>query len=333
MAIQLQKAKRTLAKIKLSIGGPTGSGKTLSSLLLAFGLIKAEHPEYTDAQCWEKICIIDTENASASLYTNFSVGPYRTGEYYTIPIGPPFDATKYIDAIHAAEQGGMQVIIIDSLTHAWTGEGGALDKQGKIAAKTGNSYTAWRDVTPEHNRLVDAMLQSPCHLIADIRAKMDYIQEKNANNKTVVRSVGMGLQMRDGIEYEFTTSFMLDNEHTASATKDRTGLFDGKYFTITPETGKLIYQWLASGAPEAPKAPAPAPAQPAPAQAAPAEAAAAPGITQEQVHAVVTAYNAAHPERRADTIARVKAITGGTANYLTITDPAILTALYDEFKE
>lgn len=330
--IQLQKAKRSLARIKLAIGGPTGSGKTLSSLLLAYGLIKAEHPEYTDAQCWDKICIIDTENKSASLYTNFSVGSYRTGEYYTIPIDPPFEAAKYIDAIHAAEQGGMAVIIIDSLTHAWTGEGGALDKQGKIAARTGNSYTAWRDVTPEHNRLVDAMLQSPCHVIADIRAKQEYVQEKNSAGKTVVRNVGMGLQMRDGIEYEFTTCFMLDNDHNANATKDRTGLFDGKYFTITPETGRQIYQWLASGEPEPPKAPVPQPAYAAPHADQPVLQSAAGEVTLEMADEAIKRFNAAHPEARQDTIARVKAIAG-KANYLKVEDPNIIKALYEAFKE
>ena len=330
--IQLQKAKRTMAKVKLAIGGPTGSGKTLSSLLLAFGLIKAEHPEYTDDQCWDKICIIDTENKSASLYTNFSVGPYKTGEYYTIPIEPPFEASKYIDAIHAAEQGGMSVIIIDSLTHAWTGEGGALDKQGKIAARTGNSYTAWRDVTPEHNRLVDAMLQSPCHWIADIRAKQEYVQEKNQNGKTVVRNIGMGLQMRDGIEYEFSTCFMLDSDHTASSTKDRTGLFDGKYFTITPETGKQIYAWLSSASPEPAPAPVPVKAAPAPAPA-PAPVTLPTGaITLETVDALIKKYNAAYPELRNETIARIKTIAG-MANYLKVTDPAVIEALYNEFKE
>lgn len=171
-------------------------------------------------------------------------------------MAPPYTPSSFIDAIHMAEEHQMIVIIIDSLTHAWAGEGGSLDKQGKIAARSGNSYTAWREVTPEHNRLVDAMLQSKCHVIADMRAKMDYEQVKGNNGKSQVKAVGMGVQMRDGVEYEFTTFFMLDYEHTANATKDRTGMFDGKYFTITPKTGRAFYKWLNSGA----KVPAPAPA-------------------------------------------------------------------------
>lgn len=219
----------------------------------------------------------------------------------------------------------MHVIIIDSLTHAWTGVGGALDKQSKIAARTGNSYTAWRDVTPEHNRLVDAMLQSPCHVIADIRAKQEYVQEKNEKGKTVVRNVGMGLQMRDGIEYEFTTCFMLDQDHTANATKDRTGLFDGKYFTITPETGKEIYRWLSSGAPEKPAAPAPRKAEPH---------AESDGVTVEMVDALIKSRCAGvTPEEKKQIVAELKEITGGVANYMNITNPDVLKAIYDHFKE
>ena len=218
MAIEFKKAKRSLARLKIGMTGASGSGKTLSSLLMGYGLIKAEHPEYTDAECWDKICIIDTENSSGSLYVDTAVGQWRTGEYNTIVLEPPYEASKYVDAIHVAEQHDMQVIIIDSLTHAWSGEGGALDKQGKIAARTGNSYTAWRDITPEHNRLVDAMLQSKAHVIAAIRAKTDYAQVKDERGKTKVQNVGLAPVFRDGIEYEFTVCFMLDSDHVAEAT-------------------------------------------------------------------------------------------------------------------
>lgn len=259
MALEFKKAKRNQVRIKVGIGGPSGSGKTMSSLLLAYGLVSAEHPDWSAADCWDKIAVIDTENGSGSLYTGTIVGETTIGEYNVVDMAPPYTPSSFIDAIHMAEEHQMIVIIIDSLTHAWAGEGGSLDKQGKIAARSGNSYTAWREVTPEHNRLVDAMLQSRCHVIADMRAKMDYEQVKGNNGKSQVKAVGMGVQMRDGVEYEFTTFFMLDYEHTANATKDRTGMFDGKYFTITPKTGRAFYKWLNSGAKVS--APAPAPAE------------------------------------------------------------------------
>lgn len=329
--IQLQKAKRTQAKVKLAIGGPSGSGKTMSSLLLAYGLVKAAHPEWSDAQCWDKICIVDTENGSASLYVNTGVGQYRTGEYYTIPMEPPYDFESYENSIKAAEDAGMEVIIVDSLSHLWVGEGGALDVQGKVAARTGNSYTAWRDVTPKFNHLMDVILQSRSHIICNLRAKTEYSQEKNASGKTVVKNIGMGFQFRDGAEFDFSTVFMLDQDHVASATKDRTGLFDGKYFTISPETGKEIFRWLASSDspssdPEKHAVPSPVKVQHGTGN--------EHGVTVEMVDQVVKARCAGiTADDKKKVIAELKEITGGTANYMNITDPDVLKAIYEHFKE
>lgn len=336
--MEFKKAKRSQARLKIGVTGASGSGKTLSSLLMAYGLIKAEHPEYSDDQVWDKICIIDTENASGSLYVDTAVGSWKTGEYNTIILEPPYEASKYIDAIHTAENHEMQVIIIDSLTHAWSGEGGALDKQGKIAARTGNSYTAWRDITPEHNRLVDAMLQSNAHVIANIRAKTDYAQVKDERGKTKVQNVGLAPVFRDGIEYEFTVCFMLDSDHVASATKDRTALFDGKYFVISPDTGREMYAWLAGGAkpveskvtPKLEKAKDFAvPAEEIPDVTPTVE------ITVQDVDRVIKAYCAGMTaEEKKNVIApAIRAITGGTANYMAVTDPAILKQIYDKYKE
>lgn len=333
--IQLQVAERAETRIKLSIGGPSGSGKTCSALLLAFGLVKAAHPEYTDDQCWSKICIVDTENGSAKLYSNFNVPNtnYHIGKFFTVSLQPPYEATKFIESVHACEQANMEVVIVDSLSAYWSGEGGALDKQGKIAARTGNSYTAWRDVTPEYNRVIDTILQSSCHVIMCSRAKMEYVQEKNANGKTSVRAVGMGLQTRDGLEYEASLHFMISvPDHIANATKDRTGLFDGKYFTITPETGKQIYAWLSSASPEPAHVPVKEAAAPAPEPQPDPSPHTESAVTLEMADAAIKKYNATYPELRNETIARIKSICG-VANYLKVTDPAVIEALYNEFKE
>jgi len=114
---------------------------------------------------------------------------------------------------------------------------------GHIADKTGNSWSAWRQVTPKHNELVDAMLQSPCHIIATMRSKMEYAQVEE-NGKKQVKKLGMSPIQRDGMEYEFTIFIDLDQQHVATATKDRTTLFDGKYFVPTIETGRTLLAWL-----------------------------------------------------------------------------------------
>lgn len=226
--MQIRRAERKKAKLRLGIAAPSGAGKTYSSLLLAFGL-------------GGKVGLIDTEHGSGDLYADL-------GEYDIIQISAPYTAAKYIEAIHAFEREGYSTIIVDSLSHAWAGEGGLLDKQGKAADKSGNSYTAWRMVTPDHNQLVDAMLQSSCHIIATMRAKTEYVQEKDERTgKNVVRKVGMAPIQRDGMEYEFSVMLDIGMDHTAVATKDRTRLFDGQFFKVSEQTGKDLLEWLETG--------------------------------------------------------------------------------------
>lgn len=93
------------------------------------------------------------------------------GEYLTINLEAPYSAARYLEAIDLAEQAGVEYLVIDSLSHAWTGEGGLLDVQGNVAKRSGNSYTAWREVTPLHNKLVDRILQCPMHVAVTLRTK------------------------------------------------------------------------------------------------------------------------------------------------------------------
>jgi len=220
---QFHKAERKKGKLRLAIAGPAGSGKTYSALLIALGL-------------GGRIAMIDTERGSGELYDHL-------GEYDACTIQPPFEPRKYVETIRAAEDLGYETIIIDSLSHAWVGQGGLLDVHGHIADKTGNSWSAWRQVTPKHNELVDAMLQSKCHIIATMRSKMEYAQVEE-NGKKQVKKLGMSPIQRDGMEYEFTVFIDLDQQHTATTTKDRTTLFDGQYFVPTIETGKTLLAWL-----------------------------------------------------------------------------------------
>ena len=227
MALQIRKAERRKARLRLALMGPTGSGKTMSALRLAFGL-------------GGKVGIIDTENGSADLYAD-------TGEYDVITLEKPYSVANYREAIAAFEDAGYDVIIIDSLSHAWAGSGGLLDRQGQVEKKTGNSFTAWREITPEHNALVEAMLTSPAHIIATMRVKTEYVMEKDQRGKTVPRKVGLQPVQRDGLEYEFTVVMDVDAEHRASASKDRTRLFDGWNDQITERTGKSLLEWLENG--------------------------------------------------------------------------------------
>ena len=225
--MEIRRAERKKAKLRLGIAAPSGAGKTYGALLMAFGM-------------GGKVGLIDTEHGSGDLYAGL-------GEYDIIAIDAPYTVKKYQQAIQAFEEAGYATIIIDSLTHAWAGDGGLLDKQGKLADRGANSFAAWRTITPEHNALVDAMLKSPCHIIATMRAKQDYVLETNDKGRQQPKKVGMAPVQREGMEYEFTVMLDVDMGHIASASKDRTSLFDGQMFKITPDTGKTLMQWLDAG--------------------------------------------------------------------------------------
>jgi len=218
--MQLQKASRKNAKIKMALQGPSGSGKTFGALLLAFGLCND----------WNKIAVIDTENHSSELYAHL-------GDYQVLQMGEPFTPERYIEAIQVCEKSKMEVIIIDSISHEWLN---ILESHSKM---TGNSYTNWSKLTPRHNAFVQYILQSPVHIIGTIRSKQDYIITEK-NGKQVPEKVGMKGVTRDGMDYEFTLVFEIDIKNNAVATKDRTSLFMGKpEFVITPKTGKRILDW------------------------------------------------------------------------------------------
>jgi hypothetical protein len=225
--MEIKKAHRRQAVMKMGLQGPSGSGKTYSSLLLAKGLVGD----------WGKIVVIDSENHSADLYAHL-------GNYSVVNIVPPFSASRYIQAIELCEAAGMEVIIIDSISHEWDGQGGILDVHSNMM---GNSFANWAKVTPLHNAFVNKMLQSPAHIIATIRSKQDYVLSER-NGKMVPEKVGLKGVTRDGMDYEFTIVLDIDVKHNAIASKDRTGLFaDKPQFQISETTGQLVKDWCLGG--------------------------------------------------------------------------------------
>ena len=207
----------------------------MSALLIAYGLCKD----------WSKIGIVDTEGGSGSLYTGVTVNGIVIGEYNIMELAPPYDPQKYIDAIKLAESCGLEVIILDSISHAWAGEGGLLDKQSNIASKTGNSWGAWREITPQHNKFIDAMLHSKIHVLATMRSKQEYVVENNERGGTRIRKMGLAPITRDGMDYEFTIVLDIGQDHKASSTKDRSNLFPhDQFFVPSIDTGEKIRAWL-----------------------------------------------------------------------------------------
>lgn len=225
----LRKATRKKAKIRLGLSAISGGGKTYSSLLIAKGMANGD---------LSKVAIIDTENGSGDLYANL-------GDYNVFTLEAPYEPERYIRAIKECENAGMEVIIIDSITHEWDGKGGILDISNSMA---GNSYTNWAKLTPRHQSFIDAILQSKCHIITTVRRKQDYEMTTNSNGKLVPQKIGLKEVTREGFEYELTVNLELDTKHNASCSKDRTGLFaDKPEFIPSEETGKMLLDWCETG--------------------------------------------------------------------------------------
>lgn len=222
--MELRKSERSKAKIKMALQGSSGSGKTLSALLIAKGLTNGN---------LTKVAVIDTENGSADLYAHI-------GDYNIVRLNS-FTPNDYVEAITLCEQKGMEVIIIDSTSHCWNY---LLEYHSSLP---GNSFTNWQKINPLEKKFIDKILQCDAHIIATMRVKQDYVLS-DKNGKMVPEKVGLKSIQRDGIDFEFTIVFDIDSKHNAVASKDRTQLFDGlPPFPVTEATGKAILDWCNHG--------------------------------------------------------------------------------------
>lgn len=237
-----KKAERKRVYLKIANMGPSGAGKTLGSLLVAKGLGK-------------KICAIDTENGSMSLYSD-------RVQFDVAEMTPPYTTEKYIIALKEAERLGYDVCVVDSISHAWASEGGLLEQKDATA---GNTFAAWGKLTPKQNKFISAITHCQMDVIVTMRSKQDYVLV-DKGGKQVPEKVGMAAVQREGIEYEFTTVFDLSMNHYCQVSKDRTGLFDGQNIMLTEEVGQALARWRDSATGPltvlAPQAPPPAPKPP-----------------------------------------------------------------------
>lgn len=226
--MQLQQTQRNKVKLRLGISGASGFGKTYSALQLAYGMTGD----------WSKIAVIDTENSSASLYSDI-------GNFNVLNLSALFSPERYIKAIDICENSNIEVIIIDSITHEWQGEGGCL----QIHEQLGGRFQDWANVKPRHQKFIDKILQSKCHIITTTRRKTDYSLDVGSNGRSKVVKHGTKEITSEGFEYELSVNFELINEnHLCKVSKDRTNLFSGKpEFIITSELGEQLKAWCNQG--------------------------------------------------------------------------------------
>ena len=225
--MQFTKAERKKSRLRLALCGVSGSGKTMSALMVAKGL-------------GGKTAVIDTENGSASLYSD-------RFDFDVLELEAPYTPERFIEAINAAENAGYDTVVIDSMSHEWVGSGGCLeinDLLGKTKFK-GNSFGAWGETGSRHIKFLEKIVTSKIHIIATVRMKNEHVQDGKTKK---VHTVGMKYERREDFEYEFTSVFNIDRDgHFAISSKDRTGIFSDDPFVITPNTGEQFDEWLNSG--------------------------------------------------------------------------------------
>ncbi len=239
MKFEIRKATKAQSKARVALMGPPGSGKTYSALNIA---------QHIGA----RVIVIDTERGSASKYAD-------EFDFEVIEL-ESFNPKTYIAAIQTAEEAGADVIIIDSLSHAWMGKDGALEMVDRAASRggsqtgtggRGNSFTAWKEVTPLHNELVDTILRSRAHVFVTLRTKTEYVLETNERGKQVPRKVGLGALQREGLEYEMdvVAVFDMDNAMTISKTRCRSLPIGETTRKPGRETAEKLTAWLSDGVP------------------------------------------------------------------------------------
>lgn len=232
---QVRKAARAQLKARVALDGPTGSGKTYTAIEWATAL-----------QGDGRSVVVDTEGGSAEWYSD-------RWNYDVLRWEPPYNPTELAGTI-ADAQYNYAVVVVDSGSHFWEGEGGTLDIVDAAAQRArGNSFAGWKVGTPALRHLVDTILHADCHVIVTMRSKMEYVLTEGKDGKQRPEKIGMAPIMRSGIEYEFTLIGDLDLEHRLTITKSRCSALADEVFQPgrASEAARQFLGWLNDGEPRA----------------------------------------------------------------------------------
>jgi energy-coupling factor transporter ATP-binding protein EcfA2 len=232
-----QPARLEAFKLKLGIAGPSGSGKTTTSLMWATVF----------AGDSGRIAVLDTEHGSSKKCADrFS---FEVHEMYA-----PYKPSKFIKRICDADRLGYDVLIIDSLSHAWAGQGGMLESVDKLAAAKyrGNKWAAWNEGTPIQHELVETLLAADLHIIVTMRSKSEWVVHENGDGRTRPEKIGLAPVQRDGLDYEFDLMFMQDLSHGVSVDKTRCRFIDACLYFPEPDErlARLMLQWANAEEPD-----------------------------------------------------------------------------------
>lgn len=199
--MDFEEATKEAAYARIALTGPAGSGKTYTALMLAFGL-------------GERVAVIDTERGSASKYVG------RNGWRFQTMRPTSFAPLSLVEHLGKAAGAGLDVVVVDSLSHYWMGVDGMLEQVDR-RSKANKFASGWKDVGPEEKRMLDAILAFPGHVVVTLRVKTEYVLETSDNGKQVPRRVGLKPVQRDGIEHEFDLVGDLDLSNNLTVSKSR----------------------------------------------------------------------------------------------------------------
>lgn len=247
--INIRKAKREGARIVLALAGISGGGKTYTALQVAYGLTGGDA---------SKIGLLDTENRRGSLYADtIKNSEGQVQEFWIGDLDAPFSPQRYINAIHEFQAAGIEVLVVDSITHEWEGTGGC-EEIATIDPVTGNTrkQAAWNKAKAEHKRFMNALLQSDMHVIVCVRAREKVEMFKNAQGKTEYRALGVLPVQEKNFMFEMTASMMLwdsgRQRQVMKAPKELEAIFgecgpDFHAGYLGPKHGFTMRKWIMGG--------------------------------------------------------------------------------------
>jgi len=236
--IQIREARRAGARMVIGLSGISGSGKTHTALLLAYGLANYRA---------NKVGLLDAENRRGSLYSDILRND--AGEIQRFLVGdlePPFSPQRYIDAILQFQAAGVEVLVIDSASHEWEGTGGCEE----IAHAANPRLPDWATAKREHKRFMNALLQSNMHIIACLRAR-EKVKIHRVNGKTEIEQLGVLPICEKNFMFELTASLMMWNEglsqQVVKCPAELQPILGRGEGYITAADGKALRDWIDSG--------------------------------------------------------------------------------------
>lgn len=235
MSFNVKRAVRERVWTKTALMGPSGSGKTYSALRLSKGML--EKLKELKQEQNDKVLMINTEASRGLYYAN-------EFEYDIVNLAAPYKPELYIEAIEYAVEKEYPILILDSTSHEWMGEGGVLE----LVEKAGGFPSGWKTMTPRHRKFIEKVADSPIHIIATMRGKDQYELDRDDQGHLTIQKLGIGAEQKKDTEYEFTIAFLLEQAtNTARSTKDNTHIFDGSLATLLSEKeGKMLIEWANS---------------------------------------------------------------------------------------